>query len=72
MKKTVLLAAAALLAGSMLSACSNKEKNADTGVIIEEEAVGEVVEMPAESSAQADTVIATADAVAVDTAAPAK
>ena len=72
MKKTVFVAAASLLVAGMSTACGSKENKADTAVVAEEEVVGEVVDMPAGNSAPADTVIAAGEAVAVDTAAPAR
>lgn len=73
MKKTVLAMGIALLAGGILSSCGNKNAAQDSDTIVAEEAVGEVVEMPAESSAASDTVVAAAEAVAVaDTVVPAK
>lgn len=69
MKKTVLGIAAAFGLAVIFGACSNKQSDSDTGVVIEqEEVVGEVVDMPEEGSAAADSVVATAQAVAVDTA----
>lgn len=58
------MAAAALCAG-MLVSCGNRQTENDTTGVVEEEVVGEVIDMPAESSAAAGTEIASAEAEAV-------
>lgn len=69
MKKTVLMSAAAIALAVAMSACSkNNEKANDTILNETTVAVGEVIDMPAEGT---DTgVIATGEAVAVETTTP--
>ena len=57
------MAAVAMCAG-MLTSCGGKQTENDT-TGVEEEVVGEVIDMPAESSAASGTEIAAAEAEAV-------
>lgn len=73
MKKTLSGIAASLLILGVMSACSKKDENKDTGVVESgsvEIVEGEVVDMPAASDSDT-TVIADAEAEAVE-AVPAK
>lgn len=65
MKKTLFTLAAGVLIAGMLASCGRKQTENDTVGVVEEEVVGEVVDMPAETSAAAGTEIAASEAEAV-------
>ncbi|MBD5232031.1 MAG: hypothetical protein HDS66_07775 [Bacteroidales bacterium] len=70
MKKIIFGLALGLVAAGMLSACSSNKNNEDSAQVVEE-AVGEVVEMPAEGSGDTG-VIAEGEAIAVQETAAAQ
>ena len=64
MKKTLFTMATVAMCAGMLVSCGSKQAENDT-TGVEEEVVGEVIDMPSESSAASGTEIAAAEVEAV-------